>query len=433
MIEERASQSIAGAADLLSGDGQAATAAGAGLLVLIDGRADPEPLLSEAKRLADALSVPWGVLHVETPGWTGREEQTASALSAAAALGATVASVPATNIAEGVAAHLSQTSADYLFVGATPPRRGWLGPQRSLVDELLSRGIEVPVVAVPCTGRPSAGRAGLWQPGVPGAGPRAYVLAALAVAATIPVLLVLARLMGGQALGLLFLFPVITVAARNGFLPAVVATALSVVAYNFFLLRPVYRFTLAAPQNVLMAGTLLLIAGYTSWLTSRLRARALLSDRSAHENAALAAFGLSLTKASDWETTGEIVARDTAALLDVSTAVFREVEGKLVTSGWFPEPPSLGPVDHAALQWAWEHGEEAGNGTGSVASADWQFQPLVTDLGVLAVLALARGDGRAPVRADRKVLLTTLVAQAALAHERLRLEDLQRPPTEADA
>lgn len=86
----------------------------------------------------------------------------------------------------------------------------------------------------------------------------------------------------------------------------------------------------------------------------------------------------------------------------------------------------IGPVDQAALDWCWEHGSEAGAGTQILSAANWQFHPLKTSLGMLAVLGLARDDGRDPVRADQRVLLHTLVAQAALAHERLRLEDRMR-------
>jgi two-component system sensor histidine kinase KdpD len=45
---------------------------------------------------------------------------------------------------------------------------------------------------------------------------------------------------------------------------------------------------------------------------------------------------------------------------------------------------------------------------------------------VLAVVGLARKDGGDPVSADRAVLLQTLLGQAALAHERLKLEDQVR-------
>ena len=65
-----------------------------------------------------------------------------------------------------------------------------------------------------------------------------------------------------------------------------------------------------------------------------------------------------------------------------------------------------------------------------LSAADWQFQPLKTSLGILAVLGLARDDGRSPVPPQSRVLLATLIAQTALAHERLLLEDRLRATSE---
>lgn len=67
-----------------------------------------------------------------------------------------------------------------------------------------------------------------------------------------------------------------------------------------------------------------------------------------------------------------------------------------------------------------------GGGPAAIAAAEWRIEPLCTSLGVLAVLAFVRDDGRDPIRADRGVLFKTLVSQAALAHERLILEDRLR-------
>lgn len=65
-----------------------------------------------------------------------------------------------------------------------------------------------------------------------------------------------------------------------------------------------------------------------------------------------------------------------------------------------------------------------------LSASNWQFQPLATSLGTLAVLGIANENGRNPVKAHQKVLLLTLVSQTALALERLKLEDLMRtvPP-----
>jgi two-component system sensor histidine kinase KdpD len=80
----------------------------------------------------------------------------------------------------------------------------------------------------------------------------------------------------------------------------------------------------------------------------------------------------------------------------------------------------------AAADWAWSRGEPAGSGTGTLNAADWQFHPLKTALGVLAVIGLSRADGQDPVPAERALLLQTLLGQAALAHERLKLESQVR-------
>jgi two-component system sensor histidine kinase KdpD len=162
---------------------------------------------------------------------------------------------------------------------------------------------------------------------------------------------------------------------------------------------------------------------YTSAVTGRLRARVALSDRSAQENASLAAFGLDLTQASDWGTTANLVCNKASALFGVEAVLFREVRGELTVAGASGEQPKFTPLDRTALELAWNDGAQVGSGTHSLPDCDWQFRPLRTSLGVLAILAIAREDGRDPVPAQRRVLFETFLAQAALAHERLRLED----------
>ncbi|MEO7467809.1 MAG: DUF4118 domain-containing protein, partial [Sphingobium limneticum] len=258
--------------------------------------------------------------------------------------------------------------------------------------------------------------------------PRSYAYALASVAATLLAAEGLQLFTGTRSLDLLFLFPVIAVAARLGLRPALLAAALSVICYNYFLLAPAFSFDARAPQNLVMTVVLLAVALYTSVVTTQTRGRLRLSDRSARENASIAALAHRLTRDSDWEATAATVCEYVQNLLKVQTIMFREAGGALVKVAALPTDQDLGPVDRAALDWAWANGEESGAGTAVLSAADWQFQPLQTSLGVLAVLGLAREDGRDPVRPDQRVLLSTLVAQAALAHERLRLEDSMREP-----
>lgn len=132
-----------------------------------------------------------------------------------------------------------------------------------------------------------------------------------------------------------------------------------------------------------------------------------------------------MTRASTWYETARAVCEEFAATMDAQALLYREERGQLACVGAQPPGATIGPIDRAALDWCWANGEQAGAGTRMGATADWRFEPLKTSFGLLAVLALSRTDGRDPVRADKKVLFATLVSQAALAHERLVLEDRQ--------
>jgi K+-sensing histidine kinase KdpD len=103
-----------------------------------------------------------------------------------------------------------------------------------------------------------------------------------------------------------------------------------------------------------------------------------------------------------------------------------ETDGVLTSIVARPREATISPIDQAAAEWAWSSGEPAGRGTGTLLASDWQFHPLKTSLGVPAVLGIARDDDSAPVAADKATLLATLIGQAALAHERLYLEDEMR-------
>jgi len=225
---------------------------------------------------------------------------------------------------------------------------------------------------------------------------------------------------------LLYLVPVIVAASLYGLRPGLVASVAAALAFNFFFLAPTFSFTIADPQSVLTMLILTGVAVFTSNLAGRLRTRARLGVRSAEESAAIAAFSQTLARASDRGVTAKAVCTEVSRLLDVRCVLLTEQGGTLIPIAADPGDVALGPLDQAAADWAWSRGELAGAGSATLPSADWQFHPLKTSLGVLAVLGVARDDGRDPVPADRAVLLSTLVGQAALAHERLHLEDEMR-------
>lgn len=408
------------------------------LTALIAGGHDCEAVINAAATLARSLGIPWEAVYVETPD-TSREgpagARAAEALALAAKCGGTLATVAAATVRDGIEQHLKSAPATHLVLGRQMSHRvARLWPPSPL-DKIASSLPGVTLHVVPVSTELHDSHEALNTVERAPASARAYLSAAALVFATLVIAELLQLATGTRSLDLIFLFPVIAVAARFGLRQAILAALLSVFSYNYFLLAPAFSFDARAPQNLVMAIVLMAVAIYTSTVTGRMRGRLLLSDRSARENASVAALAQRLTREADWESTALTLCEHLHGLFDVYAAVFREVDGALTLVAAMPTDMKLGPIDSAALDSAWQSGEESGAGTSNVSTADWQFQPLKTSLGTLAVLGLAREDGRDPVRSDRRVLLSTIVAQAALAHERLRLEDRMRaaayPPADS--
>ncbi len=410
-----------------------AFAAGERVLVAISELPGSDKLVRSGKRLADALRAPWQVVFIETARARNfddtQQRNVADSLRLAASLGATIARIPADSVSEGLRAQIETTRATQLVLGKS--RRSWWFEliNGSIVRAMLTYGeLAVHVIASdPAASAPETKRRpsqGQWG------NPSAYLQIVLLIAGTTALGKLMLPLIGVGGIDLLYLLPVIVSASRFGLRPGILGGLLASLAYNFFFLPPIYTFTIANPQSVLTMCILFGIAAFTTNLTSRLRSRAQLGVRMAQENASVADIAQALARASDWNGTASIVCGEIGKILDVSTILLRVRDAGLEQIAASPEvADQLNPIDHAAAEWAWSRGEASGAGTATLNAAQWQFHPLQTSLGVLAVLGVGIDSGRDPIAADRAVLLSTLLNQAALAHERLQLEDDVREVT----
>ncbi|WP_019833982.1 sensor histidine kinase [Sphingomonas sp. PR090111-T3T-6A] len=406
-------------------------AGGERVLVAVSEQPGGDALIRVAKRLSDALRAPWSAIVIETARAEGfseaQRQRIADVLRLAASLGATIARVPAEDVASGLIDHIAATRTTQLVIGKS--RRSWWFEARhgSVVDRLLKGGPEgLALHVIPATAPAERPRRGLAPLTRGWGGPSSYGAALALVAVTTVIDHFAEPLVGAGGLDLIYLLPVILTAARFGLRTGLFASVAAGLAYNFFFLPPLYNFTIADPQSLLTMLVLIGIAGLVSHLAGRLKARATLSTRSATENASVAAFAQALARSSTWQETASTICTEVGLLLGCDTLLLAERDGVVMVKAAAPEAAPLGPVDQAAAEWCWSRGEPAGRGTATLTAADWQFHPLKTALGTLAVLGLARDDGTDPVPADRTVLLSTLVGQAALAHERLRLEGEMR-------
>ena len=398
-------------------------AGGERVVVAVGDQPGGDALIRAAKRLADALHAPWTAVSVETPrnatlGAAGRARLSDS-LKLANGLGATIVTVPAHSVFEGLCAHIRETRATAVVIGKS--HRSWWFELRhgSVVDRLVRALDGVAVHVVPVAGVVASEVERATRRPVPTQG---IAIGLAFVTLTTALAIGVQPWVGANSIDLIYLLPVIATATLYGLRSSLVATLAATLAYNFFFLPPLYTFTVSDPQNVVTLLVLAIVAVVSSQLAGRLKREATIGARTATENAALAAFGQRLAAVSDTNGTAAAVCEEVAHLLDVSTLLFARDGGKLVTAAASPPDPWIGPIDLAAAEWAFDRGQVAGRDSGTLTASDWQFHPLETALGVLGVLGIARQGGGDPVPADKRVLLTTMISQAALAHERLRLE-----------
>ena len=114
-------------------------------------------------------------------------------------------------------------------------------------------------------------------------------------------------------LSLVFLAAVLLSAISYGLGPSLVASAASVLAYNFFFLPPVYTFTIADPANVIALAAFMVVAVLVSNLAAHTRSQAQAAAQRAKTTAQLYAYSRKLAgiaKLDDllWASTYQIAA-----------------------------------------------------------------------------------------------------------------------------
>ncbi|RDE04993.1 sensor histidine kinase [Sphingomonas aracearum] len=396
------------------------------IVVAINELPGADVLVRAAKRVADGLRGPWTALFVETPRAAhftdAQHGRVAAAMTLATQLGGAVATVPATSAVEGIRSFLADARATQLVLGKSRRSRWFELRHGSVVDRLIrdTPGVTVHVLPLPAeAGRRERERRRPARWGTPAG----YAVTTAMIAAITAIASALFHILDLGNVALLYLLPVMAAASLYGLRTGLFAGIASSLAYNFVFLPPVGTLSISNPENLVSVIVLLGIAFATSQLTSRVRAQADLAAASARANATLAGFLRQIASVNDMDLASRMICDDIRRLFDVRAVLMTPAAGARLEVSAASDPEyQIGTMDLAAATWAFDNGSAAGKGSGTLAASEWLFHPLQAGGHVLAVLGIARDSGADPVRADQLPLLTSLIDQAALVLERLRLE-----------
>jgi two-component system sensor histidine kinase KdpD len=401
-------------------------AAGERILACIGNDASGTEVVRHAKRLADSLKAPWTAVHVETGRHLNlndtKRDQIAEAMRLAERLGAETVTLPGQDVADTIAEYSRANNVTHIII-AQPPRAWWRELlYGSLAQQLIRKSGGAGVHVLGSNREQSASR----EFAVPAGEARAYAGSLAFVAASLGVALLLHQRLGLASVAMTFLTAVLVSAVVYGLWPALFASFVSVLAYNFFFLPPLYTFTIADPENVAALFFFGITAVIASNLTARVRAQAIVARQRARTTEELYQFSRKLAGAANlddllWATVHQI-----ALMLKVRVVILLPEDSTVVVRAGYPPEDTLDAADLAAAKWSWEKNHVAGRGSDTLPGAKRLFMPMNTGRGAVGVVGIDRDEPGAILTPDQQRLLDALADQAALAIERVNLvEDVE--------
>ncbi|BBP72120.1 sensor histidine kinase [Pseudomonas sp. Seg1] len=399
--------------------GQAAPAVRGRLLVGVDGDAQAERLVRHASRVAQRRHLPWSLVHVDNG--TVRDEQSRlrlqSAQQLAERLGGEVVLLRAGEVAKTLIQHAAERRASLVLVGQSRPRlrRRLFGG--GLAARLLrqAHGLEINVLdsdQEQHQPRPRSTPTLVWFD---------YALALVATVLASALAWAVSSVLPLPNISLVFLAAVLLVAVRSSLGPALACAALSFLTYDFLFIPPNFSFSIQREEDVLTLLFFLLMAALTGNLAARQRRQLQALRDTQEETSELLDLSRKLTAATDRQAVVSAAAQHLNGWSDLQLCLLnRDGQGgwKVETGG----PLEFTESERAAADWAWQHDQPAGMGTGTLPFGRWWWWPLSVEDGPLALLGVCAKEGQT-LSGQRRRLLTALSQPLAQALARAQLAD----------
>ena len=403
------------------------------LLSCVGPGAASDKVVRSAARLAQQLGLDWHAVHVETAKalTDAARLRVQRTLELAKSLGARTAVLSAPEIAAALVGYAREHNLSRLVVGRR--ENVWRWPGRPSLAEALSRQAEemdVLQVALPAATRdreePVQHARGLLSPHAL----RGYAASFVGVGLTTFLAQPLLAYIAATNIAMLYLLTVVGVALSFGRSAAAMSALLGVAAFDFVFVEPRWSFAVTDAQYLVTFGVLLLVGLVIGQLAAGLQAQAKAAQERERRVRGLYAMSRDLGAALVPEQVAEIAARFLRAEFGTATAVL--TPPLMATTGrevLTVLPGAAVQPDLGVAQWAFDHGQPAGQGTNTLPASNCLMLPLPAPMrlrGVLAVEGKGKGRNWLP---DERELLDTCASLLAISLERIHYIEVSQQST----
>jgi two-component system sensor histidine kinase KdpD len=410
--------------------------AGECIMVCVNLKPRGPHLVRAARRMAAGLHAKWIAVYVQTPRHVRlpqpERDQAVNTLRFAEDLGAETATLSGANVSQELLSYARMRNVTKIIVGK-PVRARWrewvFG---SVVADLVRNSGDIDIYII--TGEAGEARPLAKAAFQPTSRWPAYGKGIAVVAACSVVAWLMFPFFGVANLIMVYLMGVVVVATRCGRGPSILASVLSVAAFDVLFVPPYLSLAVSDTQYLLTFAVMLIVALVISGLTARTRVQAEVARQRERRTAVLYAMSRDLATNRGVDTLANLAARHLRDVFDSQVAVFlADQAGRLrlhMSEQFFFE---FDPKETGVAEWVFEHSQRAGLGTDTLPGAGALYLPMIGTRGAIGVVALRPSTPGRVFDLDQLHLMETLASQMALALERARLaEDTQRARVEAE-
>ena len=395
------------------------------LLVCVGNRTSEE-LVRAAARLATGLNATWLAVYVDSDEHESQSVESMktvdSALRLAVRLGAKIERLSGDDLVGELLRLARHENITQIIIGRS--KQGQLAQffRRSLTHEIIRRSRDVAIHVIVKEMEEPKSRWSQWRYFKPSEVLKniSYILASLLP--TIGVGFLIEHWLKIRDISVIFFVPVIFCATNRGLWTAVAAAFISFLSYDFFFTEPRFEFTIHDPEVYLDLLMSLFVAIVTGVLTSRMQMRSQLNIKRAKTAQLLLQYSRKLSESLTINDILAIAAEQIQKASEASCAVLLvEDRDNLKIASASPAIDNLDEREMAAARWAFEADEFSGWQTNTLPNVRFQFRPLTTTRGVVAVCGIEPKKKEDPFSPQVEGVLEILIEQAAIAIERLML------------
>jgi two-component system sensor histidine kinase KdpD len=224
----------------------------------------------------------------------------------------------------------------------------------------------------------------------------------------------------GANLAILYLLAVVFGALRWGRRAATISAISSALLFDYFFVLPYRSFAVGDLWYLITLIGLLTVGLIISTLMVAAREEAQAARRGEAHATALCSFTKSLVAESGLDQTLDAIERHILQTFQRPIVVLLPDAGRLTVRLRCAEL-NFDERERVAATWAFENGQEAGNGTGEFSGSEIRYLPLKTWQGTVGVAGIQVDSCKAWLSSDQMQLLDTFMNQAALAITRANL------------